>query len=72
MCKKSVSGQPTLGLDDRLDKPAKRLGKHGSKRAGVNEALAEHVASRKRRRVLDLFGNAAWDSKYDYKAVRQA
>ncbi len=60
-----------LDLDDKLVDEAKRLGKHRSKRAAVNEALAEYVASRKRRKILDLFGTLEWDPKYDYKAERR-
>ena len=60
-----------LDLDDKLVEEAKRLGKHRTKRAAVNEALAEYVASRKRRRILDLFGTLEWDPKYDYKAERR-
>ena len=60
-----------LDLDDKLVEEAKRLGKHRSKRAAVNEALAEYVASRKRRRILNLFGTLEWDPKYDYKAERR-
>ena len=60
-----------LDLDDKLINEAKRLGKHSSKRAAVNEALAEYVARRKRKRVLDLVGEVEWDPKYDYKAERK-
>ena len=60
-----------LALDDALVKEAKRLGRHRSKRAAVNSALAEYVARRKRRRILGLFGKLKWDSKYDYKAERR-
>jgi hypothetical protein len=60
-----------LALDDRLVSEAKRLGGHGSKRAAVNEALAEYVARRRQRRVLDLFGKLEWDAEYDYKAERK-
>ena len=60
-----------LDLDDKLVEEAKRLGKHRSKRAAVNEALAEYVASRKRRKILNLFGTLEWDPKYDYKAERR-
>ena len=60
-----------LALDDRLVEEAKRLGRHRTKRAAVNEALAEYVARRKRRRILDLFGKVAWDPDYDYKAERR-
>jgi Arc/MetJ family transcription regulator len=60
-----------LALDDRLVAEAKRLGHHDSKRAAVNEALAEYVARRRQRRVLDLFGELDWDPAYDYKAGRK-
>lgn len=60
-----------LALDDRLVAEAKRLGRHSSKRAAVNEALAEYVARRRQRRVLDLIGQVDWDPDYDYKADRR-
>jgi Arc/MetJ family transcription regulator len=60
-----------LALDDALVAEAKKLGKHRSKRAAVNSALAEYVARRKRRRVLNLFGKLSWDPRYDYKAERR-
>ena len=60
-----------LALDDALIEEAKRLGKHRTKRDAVNEALVEYVASRKRRRVMDLFGTMQWNPKYDYKAERR-
>ena len=60
-----------LDLDDDLVEEAKRLGKHRTKREAVNEALAEYIARRKRRKVLDLFGRMDWDPEYDYKAERK-
>ena len=60
-----------LALDDDLVDEAKRLGDHRTKREAVNEALAEYVARRKRRKVLEVFGELEWDSNYDYKAVRK-
>lgn len=60
-----------LDLDDKLIDEAKRLGEHDSKKAAVNEALAEYVARRKRKRVLDLVGEVQWDPDYDYKAERR-
>ena len=60
-----------LDLDDKLIDEAKRLGKHRSKRAAVNEALAEYVSRRKRKEVLDLVGEVQWDPGYDYKAERR-
>ena len=59
-----------LALDDKLVNEARKLGKHRTKREAVNEALAEYVSRRKRRRVLDLFGTLEWDPDYDYKAER--
>lgn len=60
-----------LDLDNGLVEEAKRLGKHRTKREAVNEALAEYIARRKRRKVLDLFGRMDWDPEYDYKAERK-
>jgi Arc/MetJ family transcription regulator len=60
-----------LALDDELVSEAKRLGKHRTKRAAVNEALAEYVARRRRKRALDLFGKLDWDPDYDYKSSRR-
>ena len=60
-----------LALDDDLVTEAKRLGKHRSKKDAVNEALAEYVARRKRRGVLDLFGTIEWEDDYDYKTERE-
>jgi len=60
-----------LDIDDKLISEAKRLGKHRSKKAAVNDALAEYVARRKRKAVLDLVGEVQWDPEYDYKAERR-
>lgn len=60
-----------LALDDALIDEARELGGHRTKREAVNEALAEYVARRKRRRVVELFGTADWDPDYDYKAERK-
>ena len=60
-----------LELDDGLVEEAKKLGHHDTKRAAVNEALAEYVARRKRRRMLEVFHKLEWNSEYDYKAERR-
>ena len=60
-----------LALDDDLVDEAKRLGKHRSKREAVNTALAEYVARRKRRQILDVFEKHTWDPDYDYKGERR-
>ena len=59
-----------LSLDDDLVNEAKKLGGHRTKREAVNEALAEYVARRRRRSLLDLFGKMDWDPDYDHKAER--
>jgi len=60
-----------LALDDKLVEEAKRLGKHRTKRDAVNEAIAEYVARRRRRTVVQLLGKMDWDPDYDYKAERK-
>jgi len=60
-----------LALDDKLVAEAKRLGRHRTKREAVNHALAEYVARRSRRTILDLFGKLDWDPDYRYKAERE-
>ena len=71
-CVEGITRVPTnLALDDNLVDEAKRLGDHRTEREAVNEALAEYVARRKRRRILNLFGELEWDSEYDYKAERK-
>ena len=60
-----------LALDDRLIEQVKKLGGYGTKREAVNAALAEFIAKRKQKKILDLFGQVDWDSTYDYKAERR-
>jgi Arc/MetJ family transcription regulator len=60
-----------LLLDDALVEEAKKLGGHRTKREAVNEALAEYVARRKQRGILELFGKLEPDPDYDYKTERR-
>ena len=60
-----------LALNDELIDEARRLGGHRTKRQAVNEALEEYVARRKRKEILRIFGQAEWDSEYDYKRERR-
>ena len=60
-----------VDIDENLLKEAKVLGHHKTKKAVVNEALAEYVRIRKQRQILDLFGTVDYDSDYDYKAERR-
>ena len=60
-----------LNLDDKLLAEAKRLGKHRSKREAVNQALAEYVRRKRRKKILALVRTVEWDPNYDYKAERR-
>jgi len=72
MCEQEVQWMPTnLALNDELIDEARRLGGHSTKKEAVNQALAEYVARRKRRRVKEIFGKVGWDPEYDYKAERK-
>jgi len=61
-----------IDIDQALLQEAQTLGRHRTKKAAVNEALAEYVQSRKQRRILELFGQVDFDPDYDYKAARRA
>ena len=60
-----------LSLDDALLDEAVKLSGKRTKRETVNAALAEYVARRKQRRVLELFGKLEWDPRFDYKKERE-
>ena len=61
-----------LALNDKLISEAVRLGQHKTKKDAVNAALAEYVKTRRRRRVLDLFGQVDFDPSFDHKAHRRS
>lgn len=61
-----------INIDDDLMHEALELGHAKTKRAAVNEALAEYVRVRKQRRILELFGKVDMDPEYDYKADRRS
>jgi Arc/MetJ family transcription regulator len=60
-----------LAIDDQLLEQAKKVGGHRTKRETVNEALLEYIQRRKRRAILDLFGQIDFDRRYDYKRARR-
>ena len=59
-----------LEIDDRLLAKAQKAGGHRTKKATVNEALAEYVQHREQRRVSKLFGTVVFEPGFDYKAER--
>ncbi len=60
-----------LAIDEKLLSEALKLGGHATKKATVNEALAEYIQRRKQAKVIDLFGSLEFDPKYDYKKQRR-
>ncbi len=60
-----------LAIDDNLLNLAKKIGKHKTKRAAVNEALQEYIQRRKQFEITKLFGKVEYEEDYDYKAQRK-
>jgi hypothetical protein len=60
-----------LAIDDKLLEEARIVGKHATKKAVVNEALAEYIQRRKQAEIIGLFHSVEYDSDYDYKAERK-
>jgi len=59
-----------LALDDKLIEEARKLGKHRTKKAAVNAALAEYVRHHKPKRILELFGKVEFKPGWDPKKLR--
>lgn len=60
-----------LAIDDNLLEEARLVGKHATKKAVVNEALAEYIQRRKQAEIINLFHKVEYDSDYDYKDQRK-
>jgi len=60
-----------IDIDKALLEEALELGDAKTKKAVVNEALAEYVRARKRAKIIELFGTIDYDPDYDYKALRR-
>ena len=60
-----------LAIDDKLLEEARIVGKHATKKAVVNEALAEYVQRRKQAQIINLFHSVEYDPDYDYKMQRK-
>jgi Arc/MetJ family transcription regulator len=59
-----------LALDDKLLEEARLIGKHATKKAVVNEALAEYIQRRKQAETIGLFSTVEYEADYDYKKQR--
>ena len=60
-----------LAIDDKLLEEARIVGKHATKKAVVNEALAEYIQRRKQAEIIRLFHSVEYDQHYDHKEQRQ-
>lgn len=60
-----------LAIDDNLLEEARLVGKHATKKAVVNEALAEYIQRRKQAELINLFHKVDYDADYDYKDQRK-
>ncbi|HMM56892.1 MAG: type II toxin-antitoxin system VapB family antitoxin [Xanthomonadales bacterium PRO7] len=60
-----------LAIDEHLLEQALRAGGHRTKKATVNEALAEYIRRRQQLGVVALFGKVDIDPRYDYKKQRR-
>jgi len=60
-----------LAIDNNLLEEARIVGKHATKKAVVNEALAEYIQRRKQAEITNLFHTVEYDQDYDYKKQRQ-
>ena len=61
-----------IDINEDLLRKARALGNHRTKKAAVNDALAEYVRVRTQREILKLCGKIDYDPDYDYKAERRA
>ena len=60
-----------LAIDDKLLEEARIVGKHATKKAVVNEALAEYIQRRQQAEIIGLFHSVEYDPDYDYKEERK-
>jgi hypothetical protein len=60
-----------LDIDDNLLEEAKKVSRHKTKKAVVNEALQEYIQRRKQIEITDVFGTIDYDESYDYKQQRK-
>ena len=50
---------------------SKKISKHKTKRAVVNEALLEYIQRRKQFEITKIFGKIDYDEEFDYKEQRK-
>lgn len=60
-----------LAIDDDLIDQVQKLGGYKTKKAAVNEALAEFIRHRKQLELLDDFGTIDFDDQASVKEARR-
>jgi hypothetical protein len=60
-----------IAIDHQLLEEARVLGQHATKKAAVNEALAEYVQRRKQAEIIGLFNTLDYEPGFDYKSLRK-
>jgi Arc/MetJ family transcription regulator len=70
-CAEVCTMNTNIDIDEKLMDEALDLGEAKTKKAVVNEALAEYVRIRRMRKILDLAGTVDYYPDYDYKVLRQ-
>ena len=66
-----VDMSTNIELNEDLLAKAMKLGGSRTKKAAVNEALAEYVQRREQQSVIELFGKIDLDETFDYKQQRK-
>ena len=59
-----------IAIDPDLLERALEVSGERTKKAAVTKALAEFLARRRQKRLLELLGKLEWDNAVDYKAER--
>ena len=59
-----------IAIDPDLLERALEVSGERTKKAAVTKALAEFLARRRQKRLLELMGKLEWDEGFDYKAER--
>jgi len=61
----------SIEIDPNLLNEVLVLGGFKTKKAAINEALAEYVRVKRMRNIIQLFGQIEYDPAYSYKSERE-
>ena len=54
----------SAAIDENLLKEAKKLGKHKTEKAAINDALKMYVKRKRQAEIIELFGTVDFDSEF--------